>query len=258
MAVQIKTAADIKILREGGKRHAFILREVSRAVAPGVTAKSLDDLAARLIAEGGDTAAFLNYTPYGAKRPYPASLIVSVNDAVVHGIPNEKEIVFKEGDIVSLDLGLVHKGMIVDGAVTVPVGRVSKEAKLLLKATKQALEAAIKEAKPGNTTGHIGHAVEAVIRPLGFGIVEELAGHGVGYSVHEDPYVPNYGDPGDGELLVPGMVIAIEPIINVGSPKVRLDKSDGYTYRTADGSLSAHFEHTVAITKRGPQILTKL
>jgi len=256
MAIQIKTPADIKILREGGKRHAFILKEIVKAVAPGVTTKSLDDLAARLIAEGGDTAAFLNYKPYGAKRPYPASLIVSINDAVVHGIPNETEIVLKEGDIVSLDLGLVHKGLITDGAVTVPVGKVSKEAKTLLRATKEALAAAIKEAKPGNTTGHIGHAVECVIRPLGFGIVEELAGHGVGYSVHEDPYVPNYGEPGDGELLVPGMVIAIEPIINIGSPKVRLDR-DGYTYRTVDGSLSAHFEHTVAITKTGCRILTK-
>ncbi len=256
MAIQIKTPADIKILREGGKRHSFILKEVVKAVAPGVSAKTLDDLAARLIAEGGDTAAFLNYKPYGAKRPYPASLIVSVNDAVVHGIPNETEIILKEGDVVSLDLGLVHKGLITDGAVTVPVGKVSKEAKLLLKATKEALVAAIKEAKPGNTTGHIGHAVECIIRPHGFGIVEELAGHGVGYSVHEDPYVPNYGEPGDGEVLVPGMVIAIEPIINMGSPKVRLDK-DGYTYRTVDGSLSAHFEHTVAITKTGCRILTK-
>jgi len=257
MTIQLKTPADIKILREGGKRHAFILKQVVKAVAPGVTAKYLDDLAARLIAEGGDTAAFLNYKPYGAKRPYPASLIVSVNDAVVHGIPNEKEIVLREGDIVSLDLGLVHKGMITDAAVTVPVGKVSKEAKLLLKATKEALAIAIKEAKPGNTTGDIGNAVERIIRPLGFGIVEELAGHGVGFSVHEDPYVPNYGNPGEGEVLVPGMVIAIEPIINIGSPKVRLDRIDGYTYRTVDGSLSAHFEHTVAITKRGCQILTK-
>jgi methionyl aminopeptidase len=257
MPIKLKTSADIEILEEGGRRHAAILKQVVKAVAPGVTAKSLDDLAARLIAEGGDTAAFLNYKPYGAKRPYPASLIVSVNDAVVHGIPNEREIVLKEGDIVSLDLGLVHKGLITDAAVTVPVGRISKEAKVLLKATKEALIAAIKQAKPGNTTGHIGHAVECVIRPLGFGIVEELAGHGVGFSVHEDPYVPNYGEPGDGELLVPGMVIAIEPIINLGSEKVMLDKSDGYTYRTVDGSLSAHFEHTVVITKRGAKVLTK-
>lgn len=257
MPIKLKTPADIKTLREGGKRHAFILKQVVKAVRPGVTAKSLDDLAARLIAEGGDTAAFLNYKPYGAKRPYPASLIVSVNDAVVHGIPNEKEIILREGDIVSLDLGLVHKGLITDAAVTVPVGKVSKEAKLLMRATKEALALAIKEAKPGNTTGHIGHAVECHIRPLGYGIVEELAGHGVGYSVHEDPYVPNYGEPGDGEVLVPGMVIAIEPIINAGSEKVRLDKEDGYTYRTVDGSLSAHFEHTVAITKRGCRILTK-
>ena len=257
MAVKLKTKEDIEILREGGKRHAFILNEVAKAVAPGVSTKDLDDLAARLIAEGGDKAAFFGYKPYGAKRPYPASLCVSVNDAVVHGIPNEAPYTLKEGDIVSLDLGLEHRGLITDMAVTVPVGKIDAEAKKLLKVTKEALALAIKQAKPGNTTGHIGEAVESFVLPHGFGIVEELAGHGVGYSVHEDPYVPNYGFAGEGEPLVPGMVIAIEPIINEGGRKVRLDK-DGYTYRTADGKRSAHFENTIAITDKGCEVLTAL
>jgi methionyl aminopeptidase len=256
MAVKIKTPADIEILREGGRRHAFILNEIAKAVVPGVSTKDLDLLAAKLIEEGGDKAAFLGYKPYGAKRPYPASLCVSVNDAIVHGIPNEEAYVLQEGDIVSLDLGLVHRGLITDMAVTVPVGKIDKEAAKLLKATKHALSLGIAAARPGNTTGHIGEAVEAYIKPLGYGIVEELAGHGVGYKVHEDPYVPNYGKAGEGEPLRAGMVIAIEPIVNAGAKDIVLDK-DGYTYRTSDGKLSAHFECTVVITDTGCDILTK-
>lgn len=257
MAVRLKSPEDIVLLREGGKRHAFILSEIAKAVKPGVSTKDLDDLAARLIAEGGDKAAFLGYKPRGAKRPYPASICISVNDAVVHGIPNEEPVILKEGDTVTLDLGLIHKGMITDSAVTVPVGTVDKEAEKLLRATKEALMKGIAAAKPGNTTGHIGEAVEGHVKPLGLTIVDELAGHGVGYSVHEDPFVPNYGKAGEGEPLVPGMVIAIEPIVNQGSGKVVLDK-DGYTYRTKDGKRSAHFEHTVAITERGCEVLTAL
>lgn len=256
MAIRLKTPEDIEILREGGKRHAFILKEVAKIVAPGVLVKSLDDLAAKLIAEGGDQAAFLGYKPYGAKRPYPASICISINDEVVHGIPNEEEKILKEGDIVSLDLGIIHKGMVTDAAITVPVGKVSPDAKRLLKATKEALELGIKAARVGNTVGHIGEAIESFVAPQGFGIVRELAGHGVGYKVHEDPYVPNYGNAGEGEKLVAGMVIAIEPMLNIGKEKIKLAK-DGYTYKTADGSLSAHFEHTVAITEKGPVILTK-
>lgn len=255
MAIRLKSVEDIEILREGGKRHAFILKKVAAAVKPGVSTKDLDDLAAKLIEEGGDTSAFLGYKPYGAKRPFPASICVSVNDAVVHGIPNENPYVLKEGDIVSIDMGLVHKGMITDSAVTVPVGKVDKKVSKLLEATQKALNLAIQSARPGNTTGHIGEAVETYIRPLGYGIVEELAGHGVGYKVHEDPYVPNYGKAGEGEDLIPGMVIAIEPIINEETPKIVLDK-DGYTYRTKDGKCSAHFEHTIVITEKGCEVLT--
>lgn len=257
MAIRLKSEAEIEILREGGKRHAFILKEIAKLVKPGVSTLELDTRAAELIAEGNDTSAFLNYKPYGAKRPFPASICVSVNDAVVHGIPNEEPYILKEGDTVTIDIGLVHKGMITDSAVTVPVGKIDTETEKLLDATKKALVLGIKAAKPGHTVGHIGEAIESHIRPLGYGIVEELAGHGVGYKVHEDPYVPNYGKAGEGDELVPGMVIAIEPIINLGTEKIYLDK-DGYTYRTKDGKPSAHFEHTIVITEKGCEVLTSL
>ncbi len=253
--IRLKSKEEIEILREGGRRHAEILKLVAKVVAPGISTKSLDILAQRLIKEGGDKSAFLGYTPEGVSYPYPAALCVSINDEVVHGIPN-KDVLLEEGDIVSLDLGLKHRGLITDGAITVPVGKVSKAAKDLIAATKKALELAVKAAKPGNTTGDIGHAVESFVKPLGYGIVKILSGHGVGYSVHEDPYVPNYGQPGKGEKLVPGMVIAIEPMLNLGTGTVYAT-DDEYTYITKDGKISAHFEHTVAITEKGPIVLTK-
>ena len=253
--ITIKTKEDIQKLREGGKRHAQILLALKEMIHPGMTAKALDEEAHRLILEGGDTPAFLNYQPDGASRPYPASLCVSVNDEIVHGIPNEKEKILKEGDIVSLDLGLIHKGLITDAAITVPVGKVSRELEDLLEVTKKALMIGIKSAKGGKRTGDIGSAIERIAIPHKYGVVEELSGHGVGYDVHEDPYVPNYGDPGTGEVLRPGMVIAIEPMFNLGSRHVILD-SDGWTYCTRDGKPSAHFEHTVLITKGEPEILT--
>jgi methionyl aminopeptidase len=253
--VKLKTQEEIKILREGGKRHAEILKAVAKVVEPGISTKSLDDLAHKLILEGGDIPAFLGYTPEGVSYPYPASLCVSVNDEVVHGIPHE-DVILQEGDIVSLDLGLIHKGLITDGAITVPVGKISKELKQLLKVTKEALLAGIKAAEAGNTTGDIGHAIQDFVKPYGFGIVKILSGHGVGYSVHEDPYVPNHGKPGSGTRLVPGMVLAIEPMLNIGKDKV-CATDDEYTYVTDDGLPSAHFEHTIAITEKGPIILTK-
>lgn len=255
MAITIKTKEEVAILREGGKRHAQIMKKLIDMVKPGITTNELDQEAARLVKEGGDTAAFLDYMPYGADRPYPATLCVSLNDEVVHGIPNEVDRVLKEGDIVSLDLGLVHKGMFTDMAVTVPVGKISIDAQKLLDTTKEALMLGIKAAKGGKNVGDIGEAVERHAIPHGYGVVEELAGHGVGYGVHEDPYVPNYGEKGKGAKLKPGMVIAIEPMFNIGTKDITLDK-DGYTYRTADGSLSAHFEHTILITKGDPEILT--
>ncbi len=254
--IRLKTKEDIVTLREGGKRHAKILKELAKMVKPGLHVVELDKKAVELIDENGDIAAFLNYQPYGAKRVYPASLCVSVNDEIVHGIPIEGDTVLKKGDIVSLDLGLMHKKLITDAAITVPVGRISPELERLLQVTKEALMAGIKVAKAGNRVGDISNAIQKIGETNGYGIVEELAGHGVGYHVHEDPYVPNYGHPGRGEILKPGMVIAIEPMFNLGTKKIKLD-ADGYTYRTVDGRPSAHFEHTIVITERGAEILTE-
>ena len=253
--ITLKTKKDITILREGGHRHAEILCELAKLVQPGISASELNARAEDLIEAGGDQAAFLNYKPRGASRPFPASLCVSVNDEIVHGIPNEGEKILKEGDIVSLDLGLVHKGLITDAAVTVGVGAIAPELEKLLAETKRALLAGIKAAKGGRRVGDISSAIELIGIAGKYGIVEELAGHGVGYRVHEDPYVPNYGEAGRGEVLSPGLVIAIEPMFNLGTRRIVLD-ADQWTYRTADGKPSAHFEHTVLITKSGAEILT--
>lgn len=254
--VKLKTPEEIEIMKEGGRRHSYILSEVAKKVAVGISTQVLEDYARELISEGGDRSAFLHYTPKGAKRPYPAALCVSVNNQIVHGIPNETPLILQEGDVVSLDLGLIHNGLITDSAITVGVGALSEEDKKLIEHTKEALYLGIKEARGGGNVGDIGYAIESFARPLGYGICQGLAGHGVGYKVHEDPFVPNEGRRGAGEKLLPGMVIAIEPMLTLGSSKIVLDK-DGYTYKTADGSKSAHWEHTVAITDGEPIILTK-
>lgn len=253
---KLKTPEEIEILREGGKRHAVILKELAKSVAPGVSTGFLEEEARRLIKEGGDTPAFLGYRPTGASRKFPASLCVSINDEIVHGIPNEKEIILKEGDIVGLDLGIIHKGLITDAAVTVPVGKIDETSKRLIETTRKALDAGIRAAKLGGTIGDIGAAISRVVEPTGFSIADDLAGHGVGFKVHEDPYVPNFGTRGSGEKLVAGMVLALEPMANVGTSKIKL-LDDGYTIKTRDGSRSAHFEHTIAITEKGTIIITR-
>ena len=253
----IKTQEEIEILREGGKHLATVLYKIKEMVKPGISTKDLDLYAEKLIREMGDTPAFLNYRPVGARTPFPASLCVSVNDEVVHGIPNKKRIL-KEGDIISLDLGLKHKGLFTDMAITVPVGKVSTANKKLMEVTEQALKVGINVACAGNTVGDIGCAVENFIRAQKdnkYGIVEILAGHGVGRAIHEDPYIPNFGKAGKGEKLVSGMVIAIEPMINMGTKNVTIDDDD-WTFRTADLKNSAHFEHTILITEGEPEILT--
>lgn len=254
--IKIKKSEEIEIMKVGGKRHAFILSEIAKIVEVGISTQILEDKARELIEEGGDKAAFLNYTPRGAKRPYPAALCVSVNNEIVHGIPNENSLILQEGDVVSLDLGLVHRGLITDSAITIGVGKISDENRKLIEHCKESLYLGIKQAKGGNHVGDIGFAIESFIKPLGYGLSEGLAGHGVGYKVHEEPFVPNEGRPGQGEKLVPGMVIAIEPMITLGSSKITLDK-DGYTYKTKDGSNAAHCEHTIVITEGDPIILTK-
>ena len=259
MGIIIKTKEEIEILREGGKRLATVLHKVKEKVAPGVSTKDLDTYAHALITEMGDTPAFLNYRPHGVKRPFPASLCVSVNEEVVHGIPKGNKIL-KEGDIVSIDLGLNHKGLFTDMAMTVPVGKVSSSSKKLMEMTEGAMLAGVEAAMPGGRVGDIGHAIESFVRKnkkTEYGIVEVLSGHGVGRAIHEDPYIPNFGKKGTGEKLVPGMVIAIEPMLNNGTKDVTL-LSDEYTFATDDKKKSAHFENTVYIGEDGPEILTKL
>lgn len=253
----ITTSEKRDILIEAGKRLAGVLAQLRAKVAPGVTTEDLDTLAEHLIREGGDVPSFLGYTPESAGRPYPATLCVSINDEVVHGIPNESSRVLKAGDIVSLDLGLTHRGIVVDAAITVPVGNVSIETTKLLRATEAALGAGIAAAIPGNHVGDISYAIQKEIEAAGFKVVKELGGHGVGDVVHEEPFIPNFGKKGEGEELVEGMVLALEPIANAGKAAVTLSP-DGYTFRTKDGSKSAHFEHTILIEKDGPLVVTAL
>lgn len=253
----IKSADDIAKLREGGKRLARAVDETRKLVVPGVTTKELNDHFERLVREGGDEPAFLNYQPRGARRPFPASICISVNEEVVHGIPTENNRVVKDGDIVKLDGGVRHQGLITDHAVSVIAGTAREEDETLVRGTRQALMAGIAAARGGNKIGDISAAVEDVGVSLGYGIVFELGGHGVGHQVHEEPYVPNVGDAGTGELLVPGMVLAIEPMFTLGTPRVRV-KFDGYTYVTKDNTRAAHWEHTIVITDGAPEIITAL
>ncbi len=255
----IKTAEEIKNLREGGKRLAKVVAEVAKRVAPGLTTLELNDLAEHLIRPEGDEPSFLGYTPSGAKRPFPAAICISINEEVVHGVANENPRTIKEGDIVSLDCGITHKGLVTDHAISVIAGKGSKEsdaaARALLQATHEAMMKGINAAVGGAHVGDISAAIEKVGVEHGYGIVFELGGHGVGHHVHEEPYIPNVGDAGTGEELVPGMVLAIEPMLTEGTPRVKL-MPDGYTFVTKDGSRAAHFEHTILITEGKPEILT--
>lgn len=253
MAVIIKTKEEIDILREGGHQLATILAKVARKVKPGISTGELDQYAHDLITEAGDEPAFLNYKPEGQSKPYPASICISVNSEIVHGIPNKTKIL-KEGDIVSLDLGIKHKGLFTDHAVTVPVGAIQKTSQELLQMTHEALLVGIEAAKGGNTVGDIGAAIQKFVGHK-YGIVRELSGHGVGKKIHEDPYIPNFGKIGKGQKLIPGMVVAIEPMLNIGKADI-ISMADGYTIKTADGSRSAHFEHTILITEGEAEVLT--
>jgi len=247
---------EIEILREGGKRLASVLNEVEKKVASGVTTEELNKLAERLIRDKGDEPAFLGYQPEGAPIVYPATLCVSVNDEIVHGVPGKR--ILKEGDIVGIDLGLKYRGLFVDSARTIPVGGVDSSSKELITVTEKALYSSIDAARGGGHIGDIGAAVEKTVKGTGFSIVEELGGHGVGHNVHEDPFIPNYGKAGTGQKLVPGMVLALEPMLNEGSEDVTLSMEDNFTFSTMDGKRSAHFEHTILITDGAPEILTKV
>jgi methionyl aminopeptidase len=254
--IRLKTEKEIEILREGGKRLAEILAILASKVTPGVSSFTLEEETLRLMRESGDKPAFLGYQPQGARRPFPAALCVSINEEIVHGIPNEVEKIVQEGDLVTLDLGIIHQGLITDAAITVPVGVVDALSLKLVETTRTALLRGIETAQPGRTVGDIGAAISQVIREGGFTSPDDLVGHGVGYKVHEDPYVPNVGKAGQGEKLVPGLVIAIEPMANIGKSAIKV-LSDGYTIVTRDGTRSAQFEHSIAITEKGNIILTQ-
>ncbi len=255
MSVIIKTPEQIKIIREGGKILAKVLDKVAKKVAPGISTHDLDKYTFDIIKEEEATPAFLNYRPEGAPKAFPASICISVNNEIVHGIPLKTRIL-KEGDIVSLDLGIKYKGLFTDHAVTVPVGTISKKDQQLLNDTKKALEIGIMAACGGATVGDIGHAIESFVDKR-YGIVRELAGHGVGVKIHEDPYIPNYGKAGKGQKLIPGMIVAIEPMLNIGKAGI-VSASDDWTIKTTDGKRSAHFEHTILITEGEAEILTKI
>lgn len=253
--MKLKSKSDIDILQEGGRRNAEILRALAALVRPGISTQELEDAATQMLADRGDTSATLGYTPAGHRYPYPANTCISVNEEIVHGIPSESK-VLEEGDIVTLDLSMVHKDRYTDAAITVPAGNVDEESRKLITATREALQRGIAAAKPGNRVGDIGEAISDYVETTGFTIAEDLAGHGVGFALHEDPFVPNFGRAGEGPLLKPGMVIAIEPMLCVGGGRIKV-LSDGYTIVTKDGSRSAHFEHTVAITETGSIVLTE-
>ena len=242
-------------MREGGKHLARVLDKVVAAARPGVSVHELDALAERLIRAEGNRPAFLDYTPAGARRPYPATLCVSVNDEVVHGIPNEREKILHDGDIVGLDLGLEHKGFFADMAVTIGVGKIDEVGQRLIDATREALDTGIAAARAGAHIGDIGYAIAQVVRKSGFGIVTELGGHSIGRALHEFPFVPNNATRGSGAALRSGMTLCIEPMLTEGGAALRLDP-DGYTYRTRDGRRSAHFEHTILVTDAEAEVLT--
>lgn len=244
-----KTPQEIETLREGGKILGQILRDLATLVEPGVSGQYLNSQAEKMIKQAGASPAFKNY------HGFPAALCVSVNQTVVHGIPTDEPL--KDGDVVGLDLGMKYKGLYTDTATTVAVGEVSKEALKLMEATKKALFVGIDQVKPGNHIGDIGKAIEKFIKPYGYSIVRDLAGHGVGRKVHEDPLVPNYNDGSRGEKMFPGLVIAIEPMIIMGKDHQVLVAGNKWNVDSKDNSITAHYEHTVAVTEEGCIIITE-
>lgn len=248
--IVLKTSRELAVMREAGKISQKALRLAGEAVEPGISTWEIDRLVRQYIEKMGATPSFLGY------EGFPASTCISVNDVIIHGIPSRSTIL-KKGDIVSIDVGAYYEGFHGDNAWTFPCGEISGEAQALLDATEKSLFLGIEQARPGNRLGDIGHAVQAYVEARNYSVVREFVGHGVGAKMHEDPSVPNYGTPGRGVRLLPGMVIAIEPMINKGGCGLKI-LPDGWTTVTKDGSLSAHFEHTVAITPDGPVILTAL
>ncbi len=242
----LKTDAEIELMDEANGIVHRVLDRIGELARPGATTLELNREAEAIIREAGGVPAFLNY------RGFPATLCTALNDVIVHGIPDKR--VLKQGDILGIDCGVLYKGYYGDAARTYAVGKVSEDARRLMDATRRSLELAVEKVRPGARLGDISHAVQSFIESQGYSVVRDFVGHGVGSSLHEEPQLPNYGKPGRGPKLKPGLVLAIEPMVNAGKPKIKMDK-DGWTARTEDGSLSAHFEYSVAVTTSGPRIL---
>lgn len=247
--ISLKSDRELELMRKAGSIVAQILDEVTEKVVPGASTQALDEFAEKRCKDLGVIPAFKGY------QGFPASFCISINDEVVHGIPSADRIL-KEGDIVGIDFGVIYKGYFGDSARTFPVGSISDESSQLLKVTQESLARGIEQCRDGRRLFDIGYEIQNYVEGFGYGVVREFVGHGIGKSLHEDPQVPNFGPKGKGIPLKVGMVLAIEPMINMGSPQVTV-LDDGWTAVTADRSLSAHFEHTVAITEKGPEILTR-
>ena len=250
----LKSEAEIRVMDDANRIIREILRDLREMVRPGVTTGELDAFAEQRIREAGGVPAFKDYPHPAGGEDFPGTICASLNDEVVHGVPSSR-VRLNEGDIISVDLGIRYEGYFGDSAETFPVGEISEEAERLLKVTRESLYRAVDAMQPGNRVSDLGHAVQSHVESSGFSVVQEFVGHGIGANLHEDPQIPNFGTPGRGARLTPGMVLAIEPMVNVGSPEVMLSADDGWTARTKDGSLSAHFEVSVAVTEEGHRVL---
>ncbi len=247
-----KTPEEIDIIYEGGKILRDILYKAAEMAKPGVSTLEINDFAEKEIIKAGGRPSFIGYGD--RHNPFQYGLCTSINDVIVHGVPSKKDVLV-EGDVLGLDIGMEYKKLFTDTAITVPVGKVSTLAETIIDITKKSLDNALKQVKPGNRIGDISYAIQSTVEAAGFSVVRDLVGHGVGYAVHEDPAVPCYGKKGKGIELVEDMVLAIEPMVCQFSPKIFFD-TDGWTIRTHDGGIAAHFEHTIAVTKSGVKILT--
>lgn len=248
-SIEIKSPRELELMREAGRIAGLVLARMKDEVRSGITSQDLDQTARRMMKEYGVKPAFLGY------RNYPAVICVSINHEVVHGIPSAQRSL-REGDLVSVDLGVIHQGYYGDVAATFPVGSASPQDRDLMDRTQAALMAGVGQVKAGNRLGDVSNAIESSVKSFGYGIVRDFVGHGIGRQLHEEPQIPNYGNAGTGPRLVAGMCLALEPMINLGTERVKI-LADGWTVVTEDGKRSAHFEHTVAVTEQGPEILTK-
>ena len=253
--ITIKTKEEIEILREGGKILAEVLKKISEFAKPGISTGFLNQKAREMILARGALPSFEGYKSSFSDRPYPAAICASLNNVVVHGLPSEK-VILEEGDILKLDIGIKYKNFFTDAAITIGIGKMTDEKNKLINVTKRALELAVNKVNSGSHIGDIGYVIENYVKKEGLSVVKVLVGHGVGFAVHEEPSIPNYGKIGEGPVLKSGMVLAIEPMVTLESGEVKLSK-DGFGYETVDGSFSAHFEHTIAVTDNGCLILTE-